>query len=1085
MARKMDRSELPVPLRVCDTNKELAGLLGPWSTEEKNPLLGLEWILLTNPNQTRHSEAGSHCQVAVKGLSRYLTLSGSFFKYCEQVEESRVHSDRWNSRNRPVLLLASENGNNSPLPKYAASPKPNNSYKFKRELPEGCEKVKVFGESFPGPGTVPCGEVTTSGFYLLLLGLVLPWFLVEFEGGEPVKRRALIWEICSHEEDESAPRASSPEDRDGVTGTVPEAVDTFVAIGTSGLKQLQDHEGDRVDTYRELEHALQGEDGCLPGGVVNRLIAEASGDLRAAQSHLKVVGKVPDEAVLVTLGKMAGSYGATLLALRRTLSRAGSGRTLRIICGVLEQWSKGITMYLCSQKRHPFPHSGAAQLCGDLYPLFHHAVVNWLGCKEEQDNRAVLGAVAAMVGVLVCEERHCQRAREQLLRLLRQHQRVQDTSRVTEVPDVTEEPGPAHKAKPSRPMTLQAPVARKQLPQLVAAVQLVCNDPSAQVRRAVLEFIWELFSSGSQSCWPWDVVGHIFSEYSRSSGRLAAGGLFAWEPQEDRALQSLCVDILGSLDVTRRGMSQLLWPRLLQYVVPAQYSGVLIPLSRGLRALLERRERAGCEEEEEPDAVDLPEQARLPAPRALLARPLVLAAAPHTSSGRAVAALQLLQALQGWICGALGTAWATEIPLLLQHLAGRAESSLDSAEWEQHVLKFLRASLKLIEDETWSVGLSQQLSRQLGSSAPGSWQKLFLYKALGTALAGCRDLSHIQGQVLRFLQDTDSAELSETQGMISVVSHAAETHFNLVLDTVTAFTRDRFYETSTGWKARLPQGTERPQATRAALMCVYSGIALRAPREQLLARVDREIMGTILQLSRVTQREMQLKLALVQSVTEVSSAIQTVGDAGSFELSSKQEVTQTLLDWIKEEPADSLVYGVFQALEELSKLRPALSREENRSLLAVCCQAVLSSPSQEGMKRGRTVRAALNMQLLHRRSVEDLGHLIETLLAAEEPSAGFDDVVLRGRPCRQLGSLVALLVSLSSDCLDSSRHRAWLCISYLDQMQGQSHGMEFQPSSAPDKNKWSRQTQQNTPAECESVHLKLDHVALIFITRDV
>ncbi|KAK2521385.1 hypothetical protein Q9966_013002 [Columba livia] len=824
MARKMDRSELPVPLRVCDTNKELAGLLGPWSTEEKNPLLGLEWILLTNPNQTHHSEAGSHCQVAVKGLSRYLTLSGSYvggivipisLHLFEQIllkHDDLASALAWVPKNPQHKLehkhsSLPENGNNSPLPKYAASPKPNNSYTFKREPPEGCEKVKVFEESFPGPGTVPCGEVTTSGFYLLLLGLVLPWFLVEFEGGEPVKRRALIWEICSHEEDEGAPRASSPEDRDGVTGIVPEAVDTFVAIGTSGLKQLQDHEGDRVDTYRELEHALQGEDGCLPGGVVNRLIAEASGDLRAAQ-----------------------------------------------------------------------------------------------------DNRAVLGAVAAMVGVLVCEERHCQCAREQLLQLLRQHQRVQDTSRVTEVPDVTEEPGPAHKAKPSRPMTLQAPVARKKLPQVVAAVQLVCNDPSAQVRRAVLEFIWELLSSGSQSCWPWDVVGHIFSEYSRSSGRLAAGGLFAWEPQEDRALQSLCVDILGSLDVTQRGMSQLLWPRLLQYVVPAQYSGVLIPLSRGLRALLEKRERAGCEEEEEPDAVVSLEQARLPAPQALLARTLVLAAAPHTSSGRAVAALQLLQALQGWICGALGTAWATEIPLLLQHLAGRAESSLDSAEWEQHVLKFLRASLKLIEDETWSVGLSQQLSRQLGSSAPGSWQKLFLYKALGTALAGCRDLSHVQGQVLRFLQDTDSAELSETQ-------------------------------------AQLPQGTERPQATRAALMCVYSGIALRAPREQLLARVDREIMGTILQLSRVTQREMQLKLALVQSVTEVSSAIQTVGDAGSFELSSKQEVTQTLLDWIKEEPADSLVYGVFQALEELSKLRPALSREENRSLLAVCCQAVLSSPS--------------------------------------------------------------------------------------------------------------------------------------------
>jgi len=41
-----------------------------------------------------------------------------------------------------------------------------------------------------------------------------------------------------------------------------------------------------------------------------------------------------------------------------------------------------------------------------------------------------------------------------------------------------------------------------------------------QVRKAVLEFIRELLSSGSQSCWPWDVVGHIFSELRRTSGRL-------------------------------------------------------------------------------------------------------------------------------------------------------------------------------------------------------------------------------------------------------------------------------------------------------------------------------------------------------------------------------------------------------------------------------------------------------------------------------------------------------------------------------------------------------------------------------------
>ncbi|XP_028925512.1 protein FAM117B [Ornithorhynchus anatinus] len=42
-----------------------------------------------------------------------------------------------------------DNGNNSPVPKYATSPKPNNSYMFKREPPEGCERVKVFEECSP------------------------------------------------------------------------------------------------------------------------------------------------------------------------------------------------------------------------------------------------------------------------------------------------------------------------------------------------------------------------------------------------------------------------------------------------------------------------------------------------------------------------------------------------------------------------------------------------------------------------------------------------------------------------------------------------------------------------------------------------------------------------------------------------------------------------------------------------------------------------------------------------------------------------------------------------------------------------
>ncbi|XP_030056853.1 glucocorticoid-induced transcript 1 protein isoform X2 [Microcaecilia unicolor] len=48
-----------------------------------------------------------------------------------------------------------DSGSSSPLPKYASSPKPNNSYMFKREPPEGCERVKVFEEMCRQPVSAP------------------------------------------------------------------------------------------------------------------------------------------------------------------------------------------------------------------------------------------------------------------------------------------------------------------------------------------------------------------------------------------------------------------------------------------------------------------------------------------------------------------------------------------------------------------------------------------------------------------------------------------------------------------------------------------------------------------------------------------------------------------------------------------------------------------------------------------------------------------------------------------------------------------------------------------------------------------
>ncbi|CAM4708751.1 unnamed protein product, partial [Caretta caretta] len=124
---------------------------------------------------------------------------------------------------------------------------------------------------------------------------------------------------------------------------------------------------------------------------------------------------------------------------------------------------------------------------------------------------------------------------------------------------------------------------------IVKAVKSTLSDQNATVRKAALHFIRTLLSSGSvENCAAWDLVAYVFSEFSVSASKLGV--------EEESTIQTLCIDILQCLDTSVNGMTQtvtVLWPRLLEYVVPAQYTGTLKPLCRCLRELAEKKQREG------------------------------------------------------------------------------------------------------------------------------------------------------------------------------------------------------------------------------------------------------------------------------------------------------------------------------------------------------------------------------------------------------------------------------------------------------------------------------------------------------------
>ncbi|XP_072198881.1 LOW QUALITY PROTEIN: maestro heat-like repeat-containing protein family member 2B [Excalfactoria chinensis] len=969
------------------------------------------------------------------------------------------------------------------------------------------------------------------------------------------------------------PRCTRRRGRGRVASPVPTCAVTLL------LQRLQDQEGDRAQVYYELESVLwEDDDGRPPCGVVNRLLAEVSQDLTAAQGvtdsvrtaasnvlvalarmhfclvmaelqgHLKATGEMSKEFVLITLSKLFSSYATqcipfmrlTLAGLRSVVDQVKSGRTLSIVCTVVKQWSEGFKVHLSSGKQCPWPAMEKEQICENLYQLFCSVLRNWQVCKEEKDKQAVLGAVVAMMAVLLQEELHQEHVWEQLLWLVHQCQEVQDTCRATkslsiflealkgietvipkdkflaitsatfyQLSDNTKQRNKADREELTHCILLQAqicaeetilflqsqlgderkascvaalgllgalarsdePVMTEKLPQVVESVQCLCRDPRTQVRRAILHFIKDVLSVNAWSCSAWDVVGHIFSEFSRTTERRAAGNLSAQEAQEEGELQELCMDILGSLDVSVRGVTKLLWPRLLLYVVPAQYTGMLIPVSRCVRALAERGDLTVQEIEElDPHFVTSMFQGPLLTPQTLLARLLVVAGSPFAGSELQAAALLLMQNLHSRIHRAVGATWAAEIPLLLQCLEGKDESFPDSAEWEHRLLKLLRTSLETMEDEAWAEALSCELSRWLSSSPSSSEEKSFLYKALGTVLGACQEVLHVQEKLLQHLEEANMEKPSEVQGMISLLSHAAESSFHTVLDTLTMFASRlcKGKNEKTSILKEMELGSTRAHATRSALILAHGSLALRASKEQLLVHLEGDIVGNILLLYSCSCQDLQNKLALVQSITDFSSAFRAVGDSACFNPSLKGKLMEILMDLLKEyylgSPVSPVPLKVVLALEQLSKLKPYLGSKDMFEMLVLCCKNIVTHPSAEMMRKIRKSQQAAQYLQLQQTSLKALSRLMVVLLETE-PSRGFFQNIVhiamtsgnmwerkralqtcsqllaacenlqRGDACKHFGSLVGLLAPLMCDPMPTTRQLAITCLSSLFRIQ--------------------------------------------------
>ncbi|KAG3273395.1 maestro heat like repeat family member 1, transcript variant X2 [Ictidomys tridecemlineatus] len=611
-------------------------------------------------------------------------------------------------------------------------------------------------------------------------------------------------------------------------------------------------------------------------------------------------------------------------------------------------------------------------------------------------------------------------------------------------------------------------------PFILSAMRLPLLDTNNKVKRAVVQVISAMAHHGYLE----QPGGEVMIEYIVQQCALPP----EQEPEkpgpdgEDLAaadsVRAVSVRTLYLVSTTVDRMSDVLWPYLMEFLVPAHFTEALTPLCRSLVHLALKRQEAGA------DAFLVPFEAHanLPSPYAVTTRLLVVSSHPYLGDGRGAASLRLLRVMRHSIHPLLAQPWETAVPLLLEHLEAHTEETLSLQEWEEKLLAFLRDTLAVVSDDTWTCQLSLEMRKRLPSYNRVPQEKNFLYKCLGTALAAAASREVVRKSLQELLGAASYQQQAEHEGLACCFGICATAHLEDTLTQLEDFIRSDVLRKSSGiFSIFKDRGEQELEKVKSALILCYGHVAARAPHELVLAKVESEVLRNMFQCFstkvlgiKVETKDPALKLCLVQSLCMVSQAICSSAQASSFYFSRKAELVAQMMEFIRAEPLDSLKTPLRKkamlACTHLVSLEPALEEQARADVIRGCLYSVLAlvpepdredGGSQESLYQD-TVRALEDLLagLLQRNMtpqglqimVEHLSPWIKSPKGHERARAlGLSTRLLRHFrqhlhvsalvPFHNLGLLVGLFSPRCADLCPATRQQAVDCVYTLLYLQ--------------------------------------------------
>nr|XP_004568167.2 maestro heat-like repeat-containing protein family member 1 isoform X1 [Maylandia zebra]XP_004568168.2 maestro heat-like repeat-containing protein family member 1 isoform X1 [Maylandia zebra]XP_004568169.2 maestro heat-like repeat-containing protein family member 1 isoform X1 [Maylandia zebra] len=477
------------------------------------------------------------------------------------------------------------------------------------------------------------------------------------------------------------------------------------------------------------------------------------------------------------------------------------------------------------------------------------------------------------------------------------------------------------------------------------------------------------------------------------------------DPEEvtNESLRSMCDNTLHLLTTTVGRLADVLWPKLLFYLTPSQYSNATTPLCKSLIVLGSKKKN-----NQEPSfKIDFTREVNLPSPQTLMIRLLVNAAFPFNNRDHGAPSLSLLQILSINIHPNAEAVWDKEIAPLLTVLEESAAESLDKKEWDKRLLELLSKTLTALDDDKWVCQLAAESTRYLPTYNNTLEEKSFLYRCIGVTLQHCFNKDLVKKQLHEVLLAARHNDAVEREGVAMGVGLCANSHLEGTLAKLDEFGKsDAFKKSPSIFNLLKERNDVEVEKVKSTLILCYGQVAANAPPEKILNRIDQDILRCICKHFntkvlgiKVETKDLTMKLSLIQSVGLIARAISECVKKQGYIFSRKQELITVMLDFIKAEQADALRTPVRQLVmstcANLIPLDPPMSENENFDLLKVCINSVFCLPAETNTPEKTKEEEPLDpkqRKALYKDTLAALQELLKSVLAKDPTPDGLQNV---------------------------------------------------------------------------------------------